>query len=122
MKDEQILCAALLTGGAETAPRNLNTGEIALTDRGDDTCGILVPTLRVGMHVWDALRRNDRRAKLRSSTTRSVGASIPTRSVGTRIKAFAVFDLSLIHGIAPRHLRKRGTGIGCAPAFPWETC
>ena len=63
MKDEQILCAALLTGGAETAPRNLNTGEIALTDRGDDTCDILVPTLRVGTHIWDALRRKDPQAQ-----------------------------------------------------------
>jgi len=34
----------------------VDTVEIAVTDRGDKTCDILVPTLCVGTHVWDALR------------------------------------------------------------------
>ncbi len=39
------------------------TVETALTESGDDTCDILVPTLRVGAHVWDALRPDDSHAR-----------------------------------------------------------
>ncbi len=36
-------------------PAKPNTVEIAVTDRGDRTCDIFVPALRVGTHVWDVL-------------------------------------------------------------------
>ena len=43
---------------------NSKTVEIAVTDRGNRTCDIL-PTLRVGTRVWDALRPNDPEARHR---------------------------------------------------------
>ncbi len=61
-------CLPAVTGA--TAPKLLgklsfpyrDTVEIAVTGRRDKTCDILVPTLCVGTHVWDAPRPDDPQA------------------------------------------------------------